>query len=81
VRHETFEEWAVPGTWPALTAGSGAVLPADRRGRCIGVSGTQSILDIVDVIPAGSADELARIMLLTGDEVAAAFGTRRPTKE
>jgi len=45
------------------------------------VSGTQSILDIVDVIPAGSADELARIMPLTGDEVAAAFGTRRPTKE
>lgn len=44
------------------------------------LSGTHSILDIMDLLPAGSRDEFASIMPLTSAEVIAAFGTDKPSR-
>src|SRR5215471_19497510 len=44
------------------------------------LSGTHSILDIMDILPAGSQDEFASITPLTSAEVTAAFGTAKPSR-
>jgi hypothetical protein len=43
-------------------------------------NGTHSVLDVWQMLPAGSPDEFGAIMPLTFDQVQTAFGTATPTR-